>query len=143
MISEETHLPHEHDRIAHAYYPRRANGCPYAYVIVMVLCGGPENPQITPQIGLRVRRHDAAQRRSHLHDPDALPHLKGPLQPVILHKTLDSRVGFDENIRAKAAGIELRIRTNQRTEMGERPACHDVHTSRIKERAQRQGERIG
>lgn len=41
---EETHLPHEHDRIAYAYYPRRANGCPYAYMIVMVLGGGSKNP---------------------------------------------------------------------------------------------------
>ena len=60
---EETRLPHEHDRIADPYFPRSANGRPDAYVIVMVLRGGTENPQITHEIGLTVSRHDAAQRR--------------------------------------------------------------------------------
>ena len=78
-------------------------------MIVMVLCGGTENPQITPKIGLTVRRHDAAQRWPQLHNLDALTHFEAPLKPAILQKTLDPRVGFDENIRAKAARIELRI----------------------------------
>ena len=104
-------LLHEHDRIANPYCPRSANGRKDANVIVMVLSGGPENPQITHEIGLLVRRHDAAQRRSHLHDSDALSHFEGPLQPVILQKTFDPWCSFDENVRAKAAGIELSICT--------------------------------
>jgi hypothetical protein len=106
---EETRLPHEYHRIAYSYCPRSANGGPNAYVIVMVLGGGMENPQITHEIGLTVRCHDTAQRRPHLHDPNALTDFEGPLQPVILQKTLASGCGVHENVRAKAPRIELRI----------------------------------
>ena len=83
MPWEETRLPHEHDRIANSYCPRSANGPPNADVIVMVLSGGMENPQITPEIGLTVRRHDAAQRWPHLHNLDALSHFGSwPISPV-------------------------------------------------------------
>jgi hypothetical protein len=71
----------------------------------MVLHGGPENPQIAHEIGLTVGRHDAAQRRTHADDPDAPTHLKCPLKPAVLEKTLDPRCGVDDNVRAKAAGI--------------------------------------
>lgn len=60
MYWEETCLPHKHDGIADPYCPRSPNGCPDTHVIVMVLRGGAENPQITHEIGLTVRRHNAA-----------------------------------------------------------------------------------
>jgi len=120
-------LPHEHDRIANPYCPRNANGGPDAYVIVMVLRGGMENPQITHKIGLTVRRHDAAQRGPHLHNLDGLTHFEGPLKPAIFHKTLASGCGFHENVRTKAARIELRIYAYQRAQVGERAARQDVN----------------
>jgi len=76
-------LPHEHDRIANPYCPRSADGGPDTYVIVMVLRGGSENPQIPIEIGLTARRHDAAQRRQHLYKLDALTHFEGPFKPAI------------------------------------------------------------
>ena len=127
MPWEETRLPHEHDRIANSYCPRNANGPPNADVIVMVLCSGTENPQITPEIGLTVRRHDAAQRWPHLHNLDALTHFEAPLKPAILQKTLISRCGFDDNVRAKATRIELCICADQRAQVGERATRQDVH----------------
>src|SRR2546430_6001128 len=93
---EEIRLPHKHDRVANLYCARSANGPPDTDVIVMVLRGGTENPQITHKIALRVRRHDAAQRRPHLHNLDACTHFERPLQPVILQKTLHSWCSFDE-----------------------------------------------
>ena len=97
-------LPHEHDRIANPYCPRSANGGPDAYVSVMVLRGGTENPQITHEIGLTVRRHDAAQRGPHLHKLDALTHFECPLKPAIFRKTLAPGCGFHKRLFSLASG---------------------------------------
>src|SRR4029453_33545 len=121
---EQRRLLHQHHRVAHLDGARSANGPPDPDVIVRVVRGGPENPQITPQLGLRVRRHDAAQRRPQLHHPDVLTHFEGSLQPVTLYKALNPWCGFDDNVWAKAAGIELRIGADQRAQMGERAAGH-------------------
>src|SRR5262249_59024980 len=81
---EETRLPHKHDWIANPYCARSANRAPDADVIVMALHGGTENPQITPEIGLLVRGHDAAQRRPQVEDLHALTHGESPPAPVTL-----------------------------------------------------------
>ncbi len=57
---EEARLPHQHHRIADPHFPRNADGSKDADVILMVICGSTENPQIAPEIGLPVGRHDAA-----------------------------------------------------------------------------------
>ena len=135
----ERRLSYEHHRVAHLYGARSANGPPDTDMILMVLHGGPENPQITHQIRLLVRRHDAAQRRPHVHNPNALTHFKRPLQPVILQKPLNPWGGFDNKVRAKATGIELRIGADQRAQMGERaPAslCMNLRASADKQSAQ-------
>ena len=108
---EEVRLPHEHNRIADSHCPRNADGSKDAYLIVMVMRGGPENAHIAHEIGLTVGRHDAAQRRPQPHDPDAPTDLECPLQPAILEKTLDPSCGFDDHVGAKAAWIKLGCRT--------------------------------
>jgi hypothetical protein len=59
----EERLLHQHDRIADPHCPRNVDGSKDAHVIVVVLRGGTENPQIAHELGLPVGRHDAAQRR--------------------------------------------------------------------------------
>src|SRR4029434_1310616 len=54
----ERRLSYEHHRVAHLYGARSANGPPDTDMILMVLHGGPENPQITHQIRLRLRPSD-------------------------------------------------------------------------------------
>ena len=107
-------------------------------MIVVVLGDSTENPQVAPEIGLLVRRHDAAQRRSQLHDPDAPTHFEGPLQPAILDETLYPRCGLDDNVRAKAAGIDLRVWAGECAQVGERPTRQDVNARRLEERSRRQ-----
>ena len=68
----------------------------------MVLRDGTENPQVASEIGLLIRRHDAADRRSHLHNRDAPTNFEGPLQPAILDKTLDPRCGLTQGMWTRA-----------------------------------------
>src|SRR5262245_4358957 len=110
---EEVRLLHQHDRIADPYCPRSADCSNDADVIVMVLHGGTENPHIAHEIGLTVGSHDAAQCRPQLHDPDVSTHFERSRKPIILEKTLFPRCSFDDNVRAKAARIKLRIATCQ------------------------------
>ena len=94
----------------------------------MVLSGGPENPQITPETGLLVRRHDAAQRGPHLHELHALSHFEGPLQASSSSiKPSTPGAVSTKNVRAKAARIKLSICADQRAEVGERATRQDVN----------------
>jgi hypothetical protein len=136
-------LSHEHHRIADPHYPWSADRRPDANLIVMVLHGSRENPQITLEVGLTAGRHDAAERRPRLYDLNAPTHLKSPLKPVILEKILHPRCGCDDNVRTKAARIQLGSVAGQRAQVGERATRQHVNAGRVEEGARRQREGIG
>src|SRR5438093_10902145 len=119
-------LRHEHDRIVEPHLAWSPDGSEDADVTLMMLRSDTKNAPITLEIGLRVRRHDATECRTHPDDPHGLTHLECSLEPVVLDETLYPRSGLHDDVRAKAARIEIGILADQLAHVGERAAGQHV-----------------
>src|SRR5262245_61331426 len=100
---------HEHDGITDPHVSCCADGWKDTDVTPMMLLSSTRDSPVAGHIELSVRSHDATKAGTHRRDPDVAADLERSSAPPVLDEPGLVGCGLDDDVRAKAAGIELSI----------------------------------
>src|SRR5207245_6196892 len=68
--------------------------------------------------------------------------LERTAEPCVFDKTGQPRIGFDEDIRAEAPRVELRVGANKRSHMSQRTSGEQMNRNGVKKRSVAKAEGI-